>query len=124
MNPKSLLKHFPELAHLPREEQETLLRQAHEDATGPEQRLETWRNNLSGLVLVSALCLGLIFWVGPALNLSRPGTAMVIMLVVLPAFIFIQQRRYIARLRSFLTQRLKYRDTGQPDNNEDDLSPR
>ena len=116
MNPKPLLKHFPELAQLPREEQETLLRQAHEDATGPEQRLETWRNNLAGLVLVSALCLGLIFWVGPALNLSRPSTAMVIMLVVLPVFIVIQQRRYIARLRSTLTQRLNNRDAGRSDN--------
>lgn len=107
MNPKPLLKHFPELAHLPPDEQEALLRLAHEDATGPDQRMQTWRNNLVSLVLVSALCLGLIFWVGPALNLSRPSTAMVIMLGILPAFIVIQQRRYIARLRWFLAQRLK-----------------
>lgn len=124
MNPKPLLKHFPELAHLPREEQETLLRQAHEDATSPEQRLATWGNNLFGLVLISALCLGLIFWVGPALNLSRPTTAMVIMLVVLPVFIVIQQRRYTARLRSFLSHRLKYGDSARSDKSEDDISPR
>lgn|SRR5690554_4743557 len=115
MNPKPLLKHFPELAHLPPEEQEALLHQAHEDATGSDQRMATWRNNLFGLVLVSALCLGLIFWAGPALNLSRPTTGMVIMLVVLPVFIVVQQRRYIARLRSFLTQRLKHHDTQASD---------
>src|SRR5690625_7170059 len=91
MNPKPLLKHFPELAHLPRDQQEALLREAHEDATG--QRLETWRSNLFGVVLVSALCLGLFFWVGPALDLSRRNTALIIMLVVLPTYFYCHHRR-------------------------------
>lgn len=119
MNPKPLLKHFPELAHLPRDQQEALLREAHEDATG--QRLETWRSNLFGVVLVSALCLGLIFWVGPALDLSRRNTALIIMLVVLPAFIIIQQRRYISRLRTFVAQRLegKSKSTAQAGSTQD-----
>jgi hypothetical protein len=110
MNPKPLLKHFPELAHLPQQEQETLLLRAHEDAAGPEHRLQTWRSNLFSLAVVSALSLGLIFWIGPAVNLSRQTTAIIIMVVVLPGFIFVQQRRYIARLKPFVAQRLKRRE--------------
>src|SRR5690625_2102231 len=103
MNPKPLLKHFPDLAHLPRDQQEALLREAHEDATS--QRLETWRSNLVGVVLVSALSLGLLFWVGPALDLSWRNAALIIMLVVLPAFIITPQRRYISRLLTYCAQR-------------------
>ncbi|MDQ2076154.1 hypothetical protein [Marinimicrobium sp. ABcell2] len=110
MNPKPLLKHFPELAHLPQEEQESLLRRADEDATGPEHRLETWRSNLLSLAVVTGLSLALIFWLGPVLNLSRQSTAIFIMVVVLPGFIVIQQRRYIARLKPFVAQRLKHRE--------------
>src|SRR5690625_1737189 len=117
MNPKPLLKHFPELAHLPRDQQEALLREAHEDATG--QRLETWRSNLFGVVLVSALCLGLIFWVGPALDLSRRNAALIIMLVVFPAASSCQQRRYISSLRTFVAQRFEGKVTEQAESTAD-----
>lgn len=107
MNPKPLLKHFPELEHLSPEQQEALLTQAHEEATGPARRLETWRNNIFALVVVSALSLLVIFWLGPALGLPNALSAVVVMVVVLPAFIYVQQRRYIERLKRIVPRLLR-----------------
>lgn len=99
MNPRPLLKHFPELDQLSPERQQTVLEKAHKEVTTPERRFEAWRQNIFSLAIITGLSLAIIYWVGPAMNLTRSTTAIVIMVVVLPAFIIIQQRRYIARLR-------------------------
>lgn len=106
MDPKPLLKHFPELEHLSPERRETLLTQAHEEATSPKMRLEIWRNNVFGLMAVSAISLLIIFWLGPALGLSNAVGAGVVMVVVLPVFIYVQQRRYIGRLKRIVPRLL------------------
>lgn len=111
MNPRPLLKHFPELSQLPQERQEALLLQAHELATGPDRRLETWRNNILALAAVSAVCLLLTFWLAPALGLSAAMSGVLIMVVILPAFVYIQQRRYIARLRPEVEKLVGHRNS-------------
>lgn len=99
MNPKPLVKHFPELAPLSPERQQAVVQQAHKEVSAPERRFEAWRQNIFSLAIITGLSLAIIYWLGPALNLTRSTTAIVIMVLVLPAFIIIQQRRYIARLR-------------------------
>lgn len=99
MNPRPLVRHFPELEQLPPERQQAVVEKAHKEVTAPERRFETWRHNIFSLAIITGLSLAIIYWVGPALELARSTTAIVIMVVVLPAFIYIQQRRYIARLR-------------------------
>lgn len=107
MNPKPLLKQFPELEHLPTARREALLLTAHKEVTGPDRRLETWRTNLLSLAVISAITLIAVIWVGPALGLSGPATAVVIMVVVLPAFIYVQQRRYVHRLKPVVARLLQ-----------------
>jgi hypothetical protein len=105
MDPKPLLKHFPELEQLPPERRQAILEKAHKEVAAPERRFETWRHNIFSLAVITGLSLAIIYWIGPALNLTRMTTAIIIMVVVLPAFIYIQQRRYLARLRP-VVQRL------------------
>lgn len=106
MNVKPLLKYFPEIHHLPQEEQFKLVASAHEAAFGQEHRLRTWRNNLISCALLTGLALLLITVLGPLLALSSSTTATLMILVVLPGFFFIQQRRYISQLRTALAQQL------------------
>ncbi len=111
MNPKPLVRHFPELEQLPPERQQAVLEKAHKEVTAPERRFETWRNNIFALAIITGLSLAIIYWLGPALNLARSTTAIVIMVVVLPAFIYIQQRRYIARLRPEIQRLVRQEQT-------------
>ncbi len=95
---KTLLKQFPEIHHLPPEEQRQLLQQAQEELNRSDNKLANWRNNLLRFALVAALCLGLV-WLGPRLGLSEGATAAGMLLVVLPLLFYLQHRRYIAQLR-------------------------
>lgn len=99
MNTQLLLRHFPELQNLPEERREEILHQAHERTYSHERKLEHWRRNLISLGWISAVSLFLVLVAGPALNLSRPATGGVIMVVVLPLFMYLRHRQYISQLR-------------------------
>jgi|SRR5690606_2069476 uncharacterized membrane protein len=99
MNVKPLVKYFPELHHLSAEQQRTLLEAAYQDSFGPEQKMRVWRNNLIGGGILTAIALLLIMVVGPLLRLAPAVTATIMMLGVLPAFLFMQHKRFINELR-------------------------
>lgn len=99
MNVKPLLKHFPELNHLPLEQQLSVLQTAHQKAYGPEQKMRVWRRNLAAGTITTAIC---YFWVtkfGPLLNLSPTLTAFILIIVVLPLFLVWQQKQLIRNIR-------------------------
>ncbi|WP_111641453.1 hypothetical protein [Marinimicrobium alkaliphilum] len=106
MNSNLLLRHYPELHHLPPEAQLSVLEKAKEDAFGQSQKLRIWRKNMVTLAIICAISFGLVMWVGPALGLPGVATAVVMMVVVLPVFMIVQQRRYIADLRPAVQARL------------------
>lgn len=99
MNLEPLLKYFPELAELDREDQMHIMAQAYDRCFGPTNKLRIWRNNLVGGLLLTGVSLFLILVVGPALNLPAGAMALVVMLVVLPGFFVWQQRNHIRVLR-------------------------
>jgi len=99
MNVKPLVKYFPELHHLPVEQQLALLESAYQASFGPEQKLRIWRNNLVGCGILTAAALLVIVVVGPSLKLPPAATAAIMILGVLPGFFFIQHKRYINELR-------------------------
>ncbi len=99
MNIQLLRRHFPELRELPEERQSQLLSRAHERAYSPERKLQHWRRNLISLVWVCAISLFLALVAGPALGFSRPATGGIIMVVVLPLFVWWRHRQYVAQLR-------------------------
>lgn len=99
MNTALLLRHFPELKELPASRQEAILQQAHDRAYSNERKLEHWKRNVISLVWVTAVSLFIALVAGPALALPRVATAGIIMLVVLPAFIYARHRQYIGVIR-------------------------
>lgn len=99
MNIQLLRRHFPELREWPEERQAELLAQAHERAYSRERKFEHWRRNLISLVWVCAVSLFIALVAGPALGLSRPATGGIIMVVVLPLFIWWRHRQYVTQLR-------------------------
>lgn len=99
MNIQLLRRHFPELREWPEERQAELLARAHERAYSPDRKLEHWRRNLLSLVWICAISLFIALVAGPALGLSRPATGGVIMVVVLPLFIWWRHRQYVTQLR-------------------------
>lgn len=99
MNVKPLTKYFPEIHHLSPEQQLELLTSAHQLSFGADNKLRIWRNNLISCAILVGLALLLILVVGPLLKLSSSITAIVMILVVLPGFFFIQHKRYISELR-------------------------
>lgn len=102
MNFKYLAKHFPELAAMEPAQQQALLAQAYQNAFAMEHKLKIWRSNLVSAVVMASLCFLFIFLLRPALGLSQPTSAIVLMLIAFPAYFFIQQRRFIKRLRTSL----------------------
>lgn len=96
---KLLLKQFPDIHRLPRQEQERLLQEAQRQLSQPENKLARWRHNLLRFSLVAGFCVLLVAWVGPWLGLSDRSTALIMLLVVLPVLFYLQHRSYIARLR-------------------------
>ena len=99
MNLKPLLKHFPELHHLPLDEQIHVLQQAQQLASGAENKLQVWRGNLVALIGLILLCVLVIAVVGPYFNLAASTTAIILMVVIFPFFMVVQHRRQIAYLR-------------------------
>lgn len=99
MNIQLLRRHFPELRELPEERQAQLLNRAHERVYSPERKFEHWRRNLISLVWVCAISLFVALVAGPALELSRPATGGIIMVVVLPLFVWWRHRQYVSQLR-------------------------
>lgn len=102
MNPKHLRKHFPELAGLPEAEQRRLLETAYKDVFSPENKLKNWRTNLISALLMSGLCFLFVLVLRPLLGISPQASAWILMLIALPAYFYIQQRRYISQLRASL----------------------
>lgn len=99
MNVRLLSRQFPQLAQLPEKQQAAILQQAHERAYAPENKFSHWRGNVISLVWICAVSLFLALVAGPALGLSRPATGGIIMVVVLPVFMFLRHRQYVAHLR-------------------------
>lgn len=111
MNVKPLLKYFPEIHHLPREAQLRLLQSAHDEAFGPHNKLRVWRNNLVGFGVLILACTVVIAVIGPSLNLQPSTTGTALMLIVFPAFLLVQHRRYVATLRPTVRELLRQADT-------------
>ena len=107
MNVKPLLKHFPEIHHLPKDSQLRLLQEAHDEAFGSHHKLRIWRSNLFGLGLLVLACVSVIAVIGPWLDLKASTTGVLLMLIIFPLFLWIQQRRYVAVLRPAVQQRLQ-----------------
>lgn len=102
MKLQRLGKHFPELAHLPATEQQTLLEKAYKDAFAGDNKMQLWRNNLISAALMTALCFLFVLVIRPALGMSQQSSALVLMFTAFPAYFFIQQRRFIQQLRASL----------------------
>jgi hypothetical protein len=115
MNSERLLRHYPELQDLPRETQRALIEKAQIETFGQEQKLYNWRRHLVTFAVIVALSLFIILILGPALGLSDGAVAGLMMVVVLPLFIYIQHRRYIAQLRpAVMEQLVRYKDKKAP----------
>ncbi len=95
---------FPELQHLPPEEQRQRLDAAKRRAFGPDRALHRWRGNLMTFGVMFALCAAFMAVLVPALSLSRDMAAIFILVVVLPACFILQQRRYVRTLRAALAE--------------------
>lgn len=98
------LKYFPELAGLSAPEQEQRLNQAKAIAFGPDTRLERWRGNLVQFFLMFAGSAGFMALLAPALRLSQDTAAIIMLVIVLPLFFIMQQRRYLRLVRRALRQ--------------------
>jgi len=99
MNIPLMLKSFPELRSLSEERQEAVLREAHERAYSPENKLKHWRANMMSLVWITAIALFLTLVARPALGLSGGAMGAIIMFLVLPAYMYQRHRQYVAELR-------------------------
>lgn len=95
---------FPELQHLPPEEQRQRLDAAKQRAFGPDTGLRRWRGNLITFGAMFALCAVFMAVLVPALSLSRDMAAIFILVVVLPTCFILQQRRYVRTLRAALAE--------------------
>lgn len=104
MNVKPLLKHFPEIHHLPVDEQHELIQRATQLVFGPENKLRIWRRNMIGLGLLLLVSATVIFGIGPYFRLAASTTGVITMVVVFPLYIIIQQQRHIAQLRPVVQQ--------------------
>jgi Flp pilus assembly protein TadB len=104
MNFKRLSKHFPELAHLSSGEQQALLTQADKALNNAETPLAALGRKLFDACIFLLLCLLLIKKVGPALGLAPEVMATLLILVLLPLYFILQQKRYLKRLRRQLAK--------------------
>lgn len=102
MNFKHLAKHFPELTAMEPEQQQALLAQAYQNAFTSEHKLKIWRSNLASALIMASVCFLFVLVLRPALGLTQQTSAIVLMLIAFPAYFFIQQRRFIKRLRDSL----------------------
>jgi uncharacterized membrane protein len=102
MNLKRLAKHFPELAEMTQEQQQSLLTKAYQDAFAAEHKMKLWGSNLLSALIMAGLCFLFVLVLRPALGMSQQTSAIVLMLVGFPVYFFIQQRRFIKQLRRSL----------------------
>ncbi len=102
MNVKKLVKHFPEIAHLPHEQQEHLLNKAYQDAFSPEHKMRNWRGNLMTALVMTALCFLFVLVIRPALGMSQQTSAILLMLIAFPAYLLFQHQRMLRQLRASL----------------------
>lgn len=96
---KTELKHFPELSHLPPEEQQARLDKAKAAAFGEDTKLKRWRGNVVYFALAFGLSWLFMMVIAPALSLSQDAAALLMLLVVLPICFVGQQKRYIRNIR-------------------------
>lgn len=96
------LKFFPELAHLPKEVRLQRLGDAKKRAFGPDKKLSRWRGNILQFALMFAFSAAFMTSLAPMLSLSQETAALIMLIVVLPAFFILQQRRYIRLIRQAL----------------------
>ncbi len=109
MTPQRILKQFPELGPFTPEQQQQLFQAAQKDAFGPDLKLERWRGNILNFALMFAVSALFVAWLAPALALSRDLAALFMLVVILPAFFILQQRRYQHLIRRALARQIAAR---------------
>lgn len=87
-------------------EQQALLTRAYQNAFSAEHKMKNWRNNLISAVIMASLCFLFVLVLRPALGMSQQASAIVLMLVALPAYFFIQHHRFINQMRGSLQKLL------------------
>ncbi|HCS65115.1 MAG TPA: hypothetical protein DIW64_14180 [Cellvibrio sp.] len=87
-------------------EQQALLTRAYQNAFSAEHKMKNWRNNLISAVIMASLCVLFVLVLRPALGMSQQASAIVLMLVALPAYFFIQHHRFINQMRGSLQKLL------------------
>jgi hypothetical protein len=106
MNFHRLSRHFPELKPMSLDQRESILKQADQALTQQVSPLARVRDKLFDLTLILGASLLVIKVIAPALSLTQEFTALVVMLVILPGYFLLQQRRYIGKLRRELQKLL------------------
>lgn len=114
MSPKRLINYFPELAHLPTKEQETILSDAQERLQKDKHNLRTLLDNLFRAGILFGACLLIIWYARPFLGISHQTAALCIMIVVIPCYLFIQQRIYLRKLRRELAKTINVNRRNSP----------
>ena len=99
MNFKRLSRHFPELANLEPNERDAILLRADQNLSKDLSPLMKVRDKLLDLALIVGVCLIVIKFIAPALSISPQVSAFIVMLLILPLYFYIQQKRYISKLR-------------------------
>ncbi len=102
MSPKRLIKYFPELAHLPTDQQEALLLKAQKNIESNKHKLRVLADNLLRAAILFGSCWVFIWYLRPTLGISHQTAGIMIMVLIIPAYLFIQQRRYLQKIRSEL----------------------
>lgn len=86
-------------------QQQALLAQAYQNAFSAENKMKNWRNNLISAAIMVSLCFLFVLILRPALGMSQQTSALILMIIALPVYFFIQQRRFIKQIR-FSLQKL------------------
>lgn len=87
-------------------QQQALLTQAYQNAFSAEHKMKNWRNNLISAAIMVSLCFLFVLILRPALGMSQQTSALILMLIALPVYFFIQQRRFIKQIRLSLQKLL------------------
>ncbi|WP_039915765.1 hypothetical protein [Cellvibrio mixtus] len=99
MNTKKLAKYFPEVAHLPPHQQQSLLSKAYADAIARENKTRHWNNTLVTVLLLTTLCFLIVLLVRQMLNMSPVTSAILLLLLAFPSYLLVQQQRMIRQIR-------------------------
>lgn len=87
-------------------EQQALLARAYQNVFSAEHKMKNWRNNLISAAIMTSLCFLFVLVLRPAFGISQQTSALILMLIALPTYFFIQHRRFIKQLRSSLQKLL------------------